>query len=205
MKYRSTSISFLRIAAVCAALFTGSNAFAVILVNLTFDQNSVQLGTTGTFTISGSATSGGSTSSNGWQTYSNGAPGNLVQWLNVFVVTESLPVGVTIGSQTFNPSMVGSNLVNLGGSNNFRLASPSTNYGFSDVLQIGNGTTDQISGTFILSGSETGIDSLTVADFNMNIGNVTVTASAVPEPATYGVLAGAAVLGLACIRRRRTA
>jgi hypothetical protein len=202
MKKHSASISFLRIAAVCSALFAGSNAFAVILVNLTFDENSVALNSTGTFTISGSGTSGGTTS-NGWQDFSNGAPGQSVQWFNVRVVTATAPeAGITIGNQAFIPSLEGSNLINLGGGNNFRLASPSTNYGFGDVLQIGNGTTDQITGTFRISDA-TNIGSLSVADLNMNIGSVTVTASVVPEPATYGALVGVAALGLAGLRRRR--
>ena len=202
MKFRSSSTALFRIAAVCAALFTASNAFAVILVNLTFDENSVQLESTGTFTISGSGTSG-STSSNGWQNFSSGAPGGPITWFNVRVVTATTPLaGVTIGSQSFIPSLEGSNLINLSGGNSFRLASPSTNYSFNDLLQIGNGTTDQITGTFRISDA-TGIGSLSVADLNMNIGSVTVTASVVPEPATYSVLAGVAVMGLACVRRRR--
>lgn len=197
-----SSLSLFRIAAVCAALLAGSNAFAVILVNLTFDQNSVEVNSTGTFTISGSGSTGG-TSSNGWQDFSSGSPGQSVQWFNVRVLTAIAPIaGITIGNQVFTPSLEGSNLINLGGGNNFRLASPSTNYSFNDVLQIGNGTTDQITGTFRISDA-TNIGSLSVADLNMNIGAVTVTASVVPEPATYGVLAGAMVLGLAGMRRRR--
>ena len=202
MKTRFTSIALLRLAAVCAAVFVGSNAFATIFVNLTFDENSLALNTTGTFTISGSGTSGGS-SSNGWQTFSSGAPGQSVQWFNVQVLTATGPeAGVTIGAQAFVLSMAGSNLINLGGGNSFRLASQDINYGFEDLLQIGNGTTDQITGTFKISDAN-GSGSLNVSDLNMTIGNVVVSASAVPEPSTYAALAGAGVMGFACLRRRR--
>lgn len=191
----------LLVAAAFATVLIGSNAFAQIVLNLSFDENSLAANTTGSFSISGSATSF-SGSSNGWQT--SGA-GDSTGWFTLQVLTANLPVaGLTYNGETFTSAMVNSNLIWMGGGNNFRIAGTDTSNPMEAVFQIGNGTTDVLSGTFKV-GSAAGIGSLDIAALNMSIGNVIVTAStsAVPEPATYAALAGGVILGITVLRRRR--
>lgn len=192
----------LLLTAALAAVATGSNAFAQIVLNLSFDENSLAANTTGTFSISGSATSSVG-SSNGWQTSTSGGVGGPVGWFTLQVLTANFPgSGLTYDEAAFIPGMVNSNLIWLSGGSSFRIAGSSTSNPAEAVFQIGNGTTDVLSGTFKV-GSSTGIGSLDIAALNMSIGNVTVTASAVPEPATFASLAGAVTLGFAALRRRR--
>ncbi len=54
-----------------------------------------------------------------------------------------------------------------------------------------------------ITGWNIGGGSLGTLDFRMTLHDVTLTASAIPEPATYAALMGAALLGLAVVRRRR--
>lgn len=198
MQNRPTSISFLRIVAVCAALFAGSNAFAVLLLNLTFDDNTLAVNSTGTFTLSGSGTSF-SSSSSGWQA---NEPGSTAGWFTLYALTvDTHGVDITNNGTFFSPNIANSQFFYAGGGTGLVLNGAIINSS-TNTLQIGNGTTDFISGTFRISSSP-GLGSLGIADLNQTGTRYTVTASPVPEPATYPVLAGVAVLGFACVRRRR--
>lgn len=202
MKNHITMISLLRIAAVCAAFLAGSNAFAAIFFNLTFDENTLALNTTGTFTLSGSASNPGTGSSSGWQMM---GPGETEGWFTLQAVTFSTNgANVTLDGNAYTPNMAGSQILWMGGGNGFLIAGPGTNFAHNNLLEIGNGTTDYISGTFRVSNSSN-IGSLSIADLNVAINNVSMTAAAVPEPAAFAALAGFAVLGFVGLRRRREA
>ena len=201
MNYRSSSTALFRIAAVCATLFGASNAFALIIVNFTFDQSNLVVGGTGTFTLSGSATATGG----GSQSWQATEPGDTEGWFTLNAITVNTHgVAITNNGNPFTPQLEGQQFFNAGGGTslllNGQLTPPSPN-----LLVIGNGTTDFISGTFQIMDSPNTENpgSFTIEDLNVPGTRYTVNASAVPEPATYSVLAGAAVMGLACVRRRR--
>jgi hypothetical protein len=131
--------------------------------------------------------------------------GDTEGWFTLQAVTFSTNgVNVTLDGNAYTPTMAGSQMLWMGGGNGFLIAGPETNYQNTNLLQIGNGTTDVISGTFKVTNSSS-IGSLGIADLNVAIGQVSMTAAVVPEPATYGVLAGGMALALVCVRRRRVA
>jgi hypothetical protein len=200
-----------------AFLLIGVPAFAVITVNLTFDAESLAVGTTGTFTISGGATSNAGLLS-GWSTSSNeGGPASALAsdtFFSLSVVTLDATPSVTYNGGAFTPNMVGQNFLDFdksmyGPYNNFTINGSSTLSPGGALFQIGNGTTDFISGTFTVSNSN--IEAFTIANLNSTFGTSNtfasniqlVVASVVPEPSSFAGVAGLAALAFGAGRRRR--
>ncbi|MFA6286496.1 MAG: PEP-CTERM sorting domain-containing protein [Opitutaceae bacterium] len=137
---------------------------------------------------------------------------------------------VSMGSGAITPRGVGTagtftldanqNFVTTGGTLNFDLVSSSN---FDQIISLGSGAFSltgttlalsgltSVAGTYqLFSGFTSGsVSSLTITGLTGgysgsldNTGLLTVTA--IPEPSTYAALAGAAILGIAAIRRRKT-
>jgi hypothetical protein len=197
-------------------LLAGSTAFAVITVNLSFDSESLAIGTTGTFSISGSATST-SGAAGGWTTASNGmgAPAASLgsgKYFELKTVSLDSTPSMNYNNAPFTQNMVGQSLIyfdaSLGGYSSLTIYGSTTLYPVGALFEIGNGTTDYVSGTFIVEYSNVG--AFTTGDLSGSFGsdgvgtNVDlIVAAAVPEPSAYAAMAGLAALGLAAVRRRR--
>lgn len=133
---------------------------------------------------------------------------------NVFAATNFVMGGGTFAVGTFNDSvgtlsLTGNATITLGSGGFFAFAD-------SEALNWGTNTLS-ITGTFVdgfsirFGTDATGLSDDQLALIKINGANALIdssgylTAAAVPEPSTYAVIAGAALLGFAAMRRRRSA
>lgn len=201
-----------------------ASAQADFSVTLSFDDGTLNNGSTGTFSISGFATSiqGGSSGWSAGASSNNFAGDNLPANSAISFTATSVAndPGFTFGGNSWNQSIVGNSFLrfssnNFGaGTTSFSISGDSTlQGGFSQIeLQIGNGTTDAFTGTFSISSTNGAPGSVTPTDlegqqFGTEFGttdntNVEISTVVVPEPSTYALLTGSAFLAFTLIRRR---
>ncbi|WP_269540216.1 PEP-CTERM sorting domain-containing protein [Cerasicoccus fimbriatus] len=195
-----------------------ATSYGVLNLSLNFNEDSLNFGTTGTFSLSGSATSS-NTSLSRFLTNNSGAPANtLAAGRFALTVTglSTTPSATYNGNPVDYSTWVGTDMIEMypDGLNLFSFFGFDTQTVPNQLVQIGNGTTDSITGTFSISTSPTdaGTFSLSLLD-GASIGtaadgvsrNVDITSAVVPEPSTYAIIAGLGIFGVTFWRRMRKA
>ncbi len=166
-------------------------------------QNGASLGGSGTFNALATIDGGGHLApgnSPGTITFANGLSLDDGAILDLQLgITSSDKILVTGGTFSLNPGLLGGFTINIADAGDFG-AGPYTLIDYSSGATLGSGINV---GDFHLGSTIAGYDyAFTI---NNNTLQLNITASAIPEPSTYGAIAGAVILATALIRRRRQA